>query len=198
VSVEGEAAVDVRDRRDDPRYERLIAATRDLTAQGYDAVSMRALASITRMSLTTIYQLGGSKDQLIAEAHADRMTKFREHLERQPPEGSSAEARVRNVLRGYVKALDRDSVRTLAMMRALYALAPDVTESRTSVRDTYTAIIDAAVGDEEIADRMAVIDTLGHVVNSAILEWMNGWRDVAAVQTILDDAVHVLMRSSRS
>jgi hypothetical protein len=66
------------------------------------------------------------------------------------------------------------------------------------VRDTYTAIIDAAVGDEEIPDRMAVIDTLGHVVNSVILEWMNGWRDVAAVQTILDDAVHVLLRSSGS
>jgi AcrR family transcriptional regulator len=198
VSADGEVAAEAPDRREDPRYERLIAATRDLTAQGYDAVSMRALASITRMSLTTIYQLGGSKDQLIAEAHADRMTKFREQLERHPPEGSSAEARVRNVLRGYVKALDRDSVRTLAMMRALYALAPDVTESRTSVRDTYTAIIDAAVGDEEIPDRMAVIDTLGHVVNSVILEWMNGWREVAAVQKILDDAVHVLLRSSRS
>ena len=31
-------------------------------------------------------------------------------------------------------------------------------------------------------------------MNSAILEWMNGKRDAAAVQRILDDAVHVLFR----
>ena len=43
-------------------------------------------------------------------------------------------------------------------------------------------------------DRTQVIDTLGHVMNSAILDWMTGRRDAAAVQQILDDAVHVLFR----
>jgi AcrR family transcriptional regulator len=184
------------DRLADPRYRRLIEATRDLAAQGYDAVSMRELANLTHMSLTTIYQLGGSKDQLIAEAHADRMVKFREQLSRRPPTGDTAEVRVKKVLRGYVAALDRDRVRTLAMMRALYALPADVTDSRISVRTTYFAMIDAAVGEEDLPDRMAVIDTLGHVMSSAILEWMNGTRDAAAVQAILDDAVHVLFRQA--
>ncbi len=184
------------DRRADPRYQGLIEATRDLTAQGYDAVSMRELANLTHMSLTTIYQLGGSKDQLIAEAHADRMTKFRQQLSRRPPTGATAEVRVKKVLRGYVAALDRDRVRTLAMMRALYALPPDVTDSRISVRTTYTAMIDAAVGDEDLPDRSAVIATLGHVMSSAILEWMNGTRDASEVQAILDDAVHVLFRQA--
>ena len=41
---------------------------------------------------------------------------------------------------------------------------------------------------------VAVIETLGHVMNSAILGWMNGTRDARAVQAILDDAVHVLFR----
>jgi hypothetical protein len=99
-------------------------------------------------------------------------------------------------LRGYVAALDRDRVRTLAMMRALYALPPAVTDSRISVRTTYTAMIDAAVGEEELPDRLAVIDTLGHVMSSAILEWMNGTRDADGVQVILDDAVHVLFRQA--
>jgi AcrR family transcriptional regulator len=184
------------DRLADPRYRRLIEATRDLAAQGYDAVSMRELANLTHMSLTTVYQLGGSKDQLIAEAHADRMAKFREQLSRRPPTGDTAEVRVKKVLRGYVAALDRDRVRTLAMMRALYALPADVTDSRISVRTTYFAMIDAAVGEEDLPDRTAVIDTLGHVMSSAILEWMNGTRDAAAVQVILDDAVHVLFRQA--
>ncbi len=176
----------------DPRYVRLIEATRELAEQGYDAVSMRELANLTHMSLTTIYQLGGSKDQLIADAHADRMAKFRELMLRRPATGKTAEARVKKVLRGYVAALDRDRVRTLAMMRAFYALPPDVTESRVSVKETYTAMIDAAVGDDDVPDRIAVIGTLGHVMNSAILEWMNGARSVAEVQAILDDAVRVL------
>jgi TetR/AcrR family transcriptional regulator, cholesterol catabolism regulator len=184
------------DRLGDPRYRRLIEATRDLAAQGYDAVSMRELANVTHMSLTTIYQLGGSKDQLIAEAHADRMTKFREQLSRRPPTGDTAEVRVKKVLRGYVAALDRDRVRTLAMMRALYALPADVSDSRISVRRTYTAMIDAAVGEEDLPDRLAVSTTLGHVMSSAILEWMNGTRDAGEVQVILDDAVHVLFRQA--
>ena len=70
---------------------------------------MRELANLMHMSLSTIYQLGGSKDQLIAEAHADRMAKFREALHRKPPRGATAEDRVRNVLRQYVSTLDRDT-----------------------------------------------------------------------------------------
>jgi AcrR family transcriptional regulator len=190
--ISSERAVD--DRRTDPRHVRLIEATRELSGQGYDAVSMRALATMTHMSLATIYQLGGSKDQLIAEAHADRMERFRERLDRRPPTGNTAEIRVRGVLRGFVAALDRDRVRTLTMMRAFYALPPDVTESRITVRGTYRAMIDAAVGDDDVADRGALIETLGHVMNSAILEWMHETREARAVQQILDDAVHVLFR----
>jgi AcrR family transcriptional regulator len=186
--------VSADDRRDDPRYQRLIDATRELARKGYDAVSMRELANLTHMSLTTIYQLGGSKDQLIAEAHADRMEHFREQLRRRPPRGATAEARIKGVVRGYVTALDRDRERTLAMMRAFYALPVADSESRISVGATYESIIDAAVGDEDVPDRTQVIDTLGHVMNSAILAWMNGTRDAAGVQRILDDAVHVLFR----
>jgi TetR/AcrR family transcriptional regulator, cholesterol catabolism regulator len=186
--------VSADDRRDDPRYQRLIDATRQLARKGYDAVSMRELANVTHMSLTTIYQLGGSKDQLIAEAHADRMEHFRDQLRRRPPRGATAEARVKDVVRGYVTALDRDRERTLTMMRAFYALPAEGNENRSAVRATYESIIDAAIGDEDVPDRMQVIDTLGHVMNSAILEWMNGTRDAATVHQILDDAVHVLFR----
>jgi AcrR family transcriptional regulator len=186
--------VSADDRRDDPRYRRLIDATRELATKGYDAVSMRELANMTHMSLTTIYQLGGSKDQLIAEAHADRMEHFRDQLRRRPPRGSTVEARVKEVVRGYVTALERDRERTLAMMRAFYGLPADISESRTSVRATYESIVEAAIGDDDVPDRHQVIDTLGHVMNSAILEWMNGSRDAAGVHAILDDAVHVLFR----
>jgi acyl-ACP thioesterase len=122
------------------------------------------------------------------------MEHFRDQLRRRPPRGATAEARVKDVVRGYVTALDRDRERTLTMMRAFYALPAEGNENRSAVRATYESIIDAAIGDEDVPDRMQVIDTLGHVMNSAILEWMNGTRDAATVHQILDDAVHVLFR----
>ncbi len=181
------------DRRVDPRYERLLGATRELAAQGYEAVSMRELARLTRMSLTSIYQLGGSKDQLIAEAHAEGMAKLREELHRRPPRGGTAAARVRTVLRRYVNTLDRDPVRTLTAMRAFYALTPDVLDSRASVHRTYVDLIDEAIGDADIPERLLVIETLGHVMNSAIVQWMNDdAHDAAEVWRVLDQAVRVL------
>jgi AcrR family transcriptional regulator len=184
-------------RRDDPRYARLMAAARDAAVNGYDAVSMRELAKATHLSLTTIYEFCGSKDQIIAEAHVDGMERLRAQLARRPPWGPTAEARVRSVMRAIVVALERDPVRTMTLMRAFYALAPGVAESRAAVRETHVAMVDAAIGDEKIANRADVIDTLGHVINSAIVEWMrNG--DASSAQETLDRAVRVLIGTRNS
>jgi AcrR family transcriptional regulator len=153
---------------------------------------MRELARATHLSLTTIYEFFGSKDQLIAEAHADGMERLRAQLARHPPVGPTAEARVKSVMRGIVNALERDPVRTMTLMRAFYSFAPGVSESRATVRAIHVAMVDAAIGDDEVPERAAVIDTLGHVINSAIVEWMRG-RDADAVRGVLDRAVHVLL-----
>jgi hypothetical protein len=82
------------------------------------------------------------------------------------------------------------------MMRAFYALTPDVLESRASVHRTYVNLIDEAVGETDVPDRLIVIETLGHVMNSAIVQWMNDEaHDASAVWRILDAAVHVLFRN---
>jgi hypothetical protein len=78
---------DAEARRADPRYHRLMEATRAAAAHGYDAVSMRALAAEAQMSLTTVYQFCSSKDHLIAEAHAERMVAMRERVAQKPPKG---------------------------------------------------------------------------------------------------------------
>src|SRR5688500_13982276 len=91
---------DLEARRSDPRYQRLMEATREAARRGYDAVSMRELANATRMSLTTVYQFCSSKDHLIAEAHVERMLELRDRVVVRPPRGRSAEERVRKVMRG--------------------------------------------------------------------------------------------------
>src|SRR5690606_32805557 len=167
---------------EDPRYPRLLAATRRAAAKGYDAVSMRALASETRMSLATIYELVGSKDELIARAHAGGMERFREQVAKDPPVGTTPAERVRAVLERFVAALEGDEVRTRTLMRALYSPDPRVASSRRSVGLSWAAIIDTALGDAEVADREDVTDVLGHVMNSVILQWLNGRLDIDEVR----------------
>ncbi|MCU0273523.1 MAG: TetR family transcriptional regulator [Acidimicrobiales bacterium] len=178
---------------EDPRLVRLLSAARRAAGKGYEAVSMRELAAETRMSLSTIYELVGSKDELIAMAHAGGMERLREELAMRPPRGATPEARVRAVVRRLADSLEHDEVRTRALMRALYSPEPRIRTSIESVGGSFGAIIDAAIGDAEIPDRDDVVDLLGHVVNSVIVSWLNGRLDVAGVRRKLDRAVHTVL-----
>jgi AcrR family transcriptional regulator len=180
------------DRRD-PRCHRLLEATRLAAADGYEAVSMRDLARRTKMSLTTVYKFCSSKDQLIAEAHAELMDDFRAALAKRPPRGATADKRVRVVLRGIAGALEKDEVRTRTLMRAIYSGDPGVAAARQAATRSYTSMVDAAIGDAQIDRRRAVIDTLGHVINSAIASWLNGQLSAAQVADTLSDAALVIL-----
>ncbi len=182
-----------RTKADDPRYQRLLEATRAAAREGYDAVSMRKLADTCRLSMTTIYQFCQSKDQLIAEAHADTMRAFRERVIAKPSRAATPADRVRRAIHHFVEPLEQEPVLTHALMRAVYSLDPEVEASRSSVGAAYASIIDAAIGDSDVADRDAVIGTLGHVMDSVIVGWLSGRDDPATVRRELDRAVRVLL-----
>ena len=178
-------------RRADPRYQRLMKATRTAARKGYDAVSMRELAETCRLSMTTIYQFCRSKDHLIAEAHLSNMEAFRARVSARPPRGATAEDRVLSVMRSFAKALD-DEPLTRTLMRAMYSLDPEVGPAFESVGGEYTAMLDAAIGDEVIENRNVMITTLGHVIDSVILGWLARGHDTMWVRRELEGAVHVL------
>ncbi|MCU1399911.1 MAG: TetR family transcriptional regulator [Acidimicrobiales bacterium] len=181
--------------RDDPRFHRLVEATRRAAEGGYDAVSMRDLAREAKMSLNTVYKFCSSKDQLIAEAHAERMDDFRVMLAKRPPRGDTAEKRVKVVLRGIARALEQDDVVTRTLMRSIYSGGAGVAVARQSVTGSYQTMIDAAIGDDDIPERAAIIETLGHVINSVMINWLsNGW-DADRVAAVLDDAARALLRN---
>jgi AcrR family transcriptional regulator len=185
---------DVDARRADPRYHRLMEATRAAAARGYDAVSMRDLAAEAKMSLTTVYQFCSSKDHLIAEAHAERMVEMRDRVVQNPPKGRTPEARVLRVARGLVRGLDREDPLAWTLMRAMYAPDPAVRSSRRAVADSFASMVDAAIGDADVPDRAAVIATLGHVVDSAVLGWVNGGLESEDAYREIAQAVHLLLR----
>jgi AcrR family transcriptional regulator len=181
-------------RRADPRYQRLMDATRVAARNGYDAVSMRELAETCRLSMTTIYQFCGSKDQLIAEAHVSSMEDWRQHLEARPPRGATAEARVMSVMGSYVRALAAEGPLTRTLMRAMYSPDPRVAATRAGMTSTFTGLIDLAIGEVEVSDRAAIISTLGHVIDSVVLDWLSGRHDAAWAKAELEATVHALLR----
>lgn len=180
-------------RRADPRYQRLMEATREAARDGYDAVSMRELAETCRLSMTTIYQFCRSKDHLIAEAHLENMEAFRQRLTLRPPKGASPEQRVLKVMRSFAKALEADENSSRALMRAMYSLDPEVAATRDSVGVAYSTMIDEAIGAAEIRDRDAVISTLGHVIDSVIMGWLTHRHDTQWARRQLEAAVRVLL-----
>jgi AcrR family transcriptional regulator len=180
----------------DPRYQRLMVATRDAARGGYEAMQMRELAAATRMSLTTVYQFCSSKDHLIAEAHVDWIDGFRSGLARRSPAGATPAERVATVLRQLSRSLDRHRELTLTILRALASTEPAVRAARRSVSDTYAAIIDDAIGDEPVRDRAAVIEILGHVIGSVLGEWASQSIDAGEAGDVLQRAAHLLVRSA--
>jgi AcrR family transcriptional regulator len=182
-------------RRADPRYQRLMAATREAARGGYDAVSMRDLAERTRMSLTTVYQFCSSKDHLIAEAHLEGMEQFRQSLSTGKRRSGTAEERVLRVMRGIVNGLESDEVLTRTLMRAMYSVDPGVRDVSTALGIAYRDMVDNALGDDDIPDREAVIETLGRVVDSVVYGWLARGETVAQVRSTLEKSVHLLVGS---
>lgn len=169
-------------------------ATRAVAQDGYDAVSMRQLAKTCRLSMKTIYKFCRSKDQLIAEAHLEGMTNFRARVAAHPSPGATPEERVLRVMRSFVDALEADETRSRTMLRALYSPDAEVGETRTLVGDTFATILDAALGDTELASRDAALGTLAHVMDSVIIGWLSRRHDVAWVLRELEAAVRVILR----
>jgi AcrR family transcriptional regulator len=156
---------------------------------------MRELAESCRMSMTTIYQFCRSKDQLIAEAHLGNMEALRARMMARPPRGATAEQRVLSVVRAYARALVEDEQLTRTLMRAVYSVDPAVAEARAQVGTTSIAIFDAAIGDEPIENRAAVITTFGHVVDSVMFNWLTRRHDAAWVERELKAAARVLLHA---
>lgn len=185
-------------RRADPRYQRLMAATRQAARQGYDAVSMRDLARQAQISMTTVYQFCGSKDHLIAEAHLEWMEDFRARMLAHPPTGRRAVARVQTYIRQITDAWENQPVLTMTLQRAIYAVDPGSREVRAATGDSYRAIMDTAIGDQVVADREMIIEILGHVIDSVTYGWVCGTYDAAEGREILERTVRTLLREDGS
>ena len=168
-----------------------MAATRKAAQAGYESVSMRELAETCKLSMTTIYQFCPSKDQLIAEAHLSAMEGFRRRMEDAPLAGATGVDRLRALLGMYTDGLTgSESSRTL--LRAVYAMDPALGPIRAQLGAITFQLYDDAIGADEVPERSARIEVLGHVVDSALLSWLSKQHDADWVRERFEQAVTVL------
>lgn len=188
----GPANVDMSavERRDDERYQRLMATTRDAARQGYEAVSMRDIARSTRMSMTTIYGYCSSKDHLIAEAHLELIDRLGRNLVHAPPRGRSAQARLLRYMDDVIDAWQRDEVLMRTLQRALYSLEPGVSTVRKALHESSAVITDVLIGGDDVASRDVALEIIGHVLDSVTYRWVSGTVD-------LDEARQIMRRTIR-
>jgi len=78
------------------------------------------------------------------------------------------------VLSRFTASMERNHELARTVMRALYSPEPSVEVSRMAVSAIYGDVIDNAIGDAAVPHRAVVIETLGHVMNSVMLQWSNG------------------------
>ena len=78
-------------------------------------------------------------------------------------------------------------------LRYLAVLALARMGAADQARAAYDRLDIAAIGDVDVANRQAVINTLGHVIDSVILGWLTRRHDIAWVRAHLEDAVHALL-----
>lgn len=159
------------------RRERILEAAREIIAeQGFEGLTIRALAQAASVTAPTIYNLVGNKDQVLVAAVAEQTERFVRGIERAAGDVAPiVEANLRELLRmpHYYRSL-------LRIMMSAEAAEP----ARRTVSDALGGQLRVALGElaeggglEVWVDLDALTAQIGAVLWSASLAWANGWID---------------------
>jgi AcrR family transcriptional regulator len=157
------------------RRERILEAAREIVAErGYEGLTIRELAQAAGVTAPTIYNLIGSKDQVLVAAVAELTERFVRGIER--AEGDVlpiVDANLRELLR-----LPRYYRSLLQLMTTAKAAEPARRNVSRAVKDQLRAALGElaeAGGLETWVDLDALAVQLGGVLWSSSLAWAHGW-----------------------
>ncbi len=169
----------LREQKMAERREGILVAAREIIAEGgLDALTTRELARRSRVTVPTVYNLVGAKDEVLFAAVEDQTRRFLAAFEGRDalPPAQRAIA----VSRDCVKELVRAPHYYRAVLLLMYAsdAGKDVRRSvgRAVVREFEEAV--TALRDEggltEWADPRSVAERLGVTLTAAALQWATG------------------------
>ena len=179
------------------RREAVITAAMDLALQGgYDAVQMREVANLAGVALGTVYRYFSSKDQLLVGVLNEWVLELQRRVETRPVRGDTPAERVHDVLRRALLALERSPKLTEALVTALSSVSaadPDAVAETQVVYENMQNLVAAAMGENGVEDRDAIIRVIGSVWMAALIARTRGWAGPTEMRNDLEAALHLLL-----
>jgi TetR/AcrR family transcriptional regulator, cholesterol catabolism regulator len=179
------------------RRARVIEAAIELAREGgYDAVQMRDVAAQAGVALGTVYRYFSSKDHLLSAALLEWARSLEGAPARAAQSGDSPVERLVAAIRRMTRASAREPVLFAALVTAITAPDPAVSECQAQVQHIVSKVLALPLDDVDPDIRDGVVRVLAHVWFASLLGWVNGWTSMGAVADELEFAARLLLREN--
>jgi AcrR family transcriptional regulator len=166
-------------------------AARALASEGgYDAVTIREVADRAGIARATVYRYFSSKDHLLAEVIVQWGQEIIVDLKSDLRSGRTPAEQIGAVFAG---AVERGMQEPRLIETALaVAVSRDPNASRPGVWSLIDGFVDAAVGDDVFRERETLVQVLGYVLFSALVNLVSGRTELAEATAVLESAAGLL------
>ena len=182
------------------RRRRILDATLALAAKGgYEAVQMRAVAERAEVAVGTLYRYFPSKVHLLVSALAREFRRLDQRTERSSPPGDTAQERMKVVVDGITKAMQRDPNLTEAMTRAFMFADASVANEVEEVGFLMDRIIARAIAEgppDEV--QLSIARVISDVWMSNLVSWLTRRSTAADVSNRLGLTIDLLLGTDDS
>jgi AcrR family transcriptional regulator len=162
----------------------------------YEKIQMRDVAVEAGVAIGTVYHYFQSKEHLFAEVLAEWAQSLRGHVERRPLRGKTPVARLQEVLRRSVRAVQSwpQLVRVLMTLEA--STDPFASEIFARMNGSIHTIWAEALEGLPDDVRDIVVKVVGATLDLLLRQWVMGRLSITQVYDNLDRAVVVLLEFS--
>lgn len=177
------------------RRARVLDAARELaSAGGYAAVAMQDVAARAGVARATVYRYFASKDHLLAEVTLEWADELEKVLRADPPRGRRPEARVREVFRRVVAAVQADPKLLAACITSMMSPDPSANVARGRLGGVMAGFLRATLRKGDAGDPDALGMVLGHVLFSALASFTAQRCSAEEMLAELETAAGIVLR----
>lgn len=175
------------------RRDRIADAARELAAEhGHAATTVRDIAARAGTTPATVYRYFGSKDRLMHHLMVEWALRTTVELRRTRYRGSPAK-RVGAAFGDIIDAAARDRTLLAAGMASFHS-TDTAGDGLATWQALFTALVRAALGDEDWQDADGQALTLGHVLVACLLDLASGRGDPDRIREHINTAAHLIFR----
>jgi AcrR family transcriptional regulator len=158
---------------------------------GYEGVTIREVADRAGVGRATVYRHFSSKDHLLAEVVVVWGLEIIADLKRELRGAKTQAERIGAIFAGSVERVIREP--RLLETALTVAVSRDPNASAPGVWSLIEGLLDAAIGDAPLDDRESLVQVLGHVLFSALVNLMSGRTDLRETKALLENAARLLV-----